>query len=476
MKKRVFFKTAGAFVSITMLPSSVWVLSKNSKLRSFSLFPTKKYFAYLLSIVVAGILFACQPQAQKPNVIIFFTDDQGYSDVGCYGATGIETPNMDKLAENGIRFTNFYVPATVCTPSRAGILTGQYPKRSNLHEAVLFPYSTNGLPLEKYTLAELFKDNGYSTACIGKWHLGHLPEFMPNNQGFDYFYGVPYSNDMDGYYYKHNNFQSPPLPFYRNTELIEEGPDQRYLTKRYTEETINLIQRRGEKPFFIYLAHNMPHKPWYVSEKFDGKSAKGLYGDVIMELDWSMGEIIKTLKEEKIYDNTIVVFTSDNGPISNNSAKPLRGTKATTWEGGQRVPGIIAWPAKIPAHEVCNEMVTSMDLFPTFMEILHVDTPDKNKLDGMSILKLLEDPEKEKLPSRPFLYYSRNGQPEAIREDNWKLHIDKSLGWNHDSNDFSPALYNLDSDIGEQNNVIEDHPDLYSKMKNELIKTDETIK
>lgn len=420
-------------------------------------------------------LFGCRQDDKKPNVIIFFTDDQGYSDLGCYGATGFETPNLDALAESGIRFTSLYAPATVCTPSRAGLLTGGYPKRTNLHEAVIFPYSTHGLPPESYTLAELFKDNGYSTACIGKWHLGHQPEFMPNRQGFDHFYGVPYSNDMDGHYYRHNNFQSPPLPVYRNENIIEEGPDQRYLTKRYTEESIQLIKNRGDEPFFIYLAHNMPHTPLHVSEQFEGKSKLGLYGDVIMELDWSMGEIIRTLKEEHIYGNTIVVFSSDNGPISNRSARPLRGTKATTWEGGQRVPGLIAWPQEIPANKVSDEMVTLMDLFPTFVDILEDTDSEKRSFDGISLLQLLKNPEKTKLESRPFLYYARNGQPEAIREGEWKLHVQKSRGWHQDSIAFSPQLYQLGIDLGEQNNVINEHPDIFKQMKDDLEKEDQSI-
>jgi len=278
-----------------------------------------------------GLLFqncSSEKSNSKPNIIIFFTDDQGFADVGCYGAEGFETPNFDKLATEGIRFTNFYVPATVCTPSRAALLTGKYPIRVGLHEGVISPYSTHGLDPKEYTLAEMLRDNGYTTSCIGKWHLGHQEKYMPNNQGFDAFYGVPYSNDMDGHYYKHNDFQSTPLPFYRNTELIGEGLDQRYLTKMYTEETVKQIKNRSaEKPFFIYLAHNMPHTPLFASEKFKGKSKKGLYGDVIMELDWSAGEIVKTLKEEGIYDNTIFIFTSDNGPRV-GSAKPLRGQKA----------------------------------------------------------------------------------------------------------------------------------------------------
>ncbi|WP_339717845.1 sulfatase [Cyclobacterium amurskyense] len=400
----------------------------------------------------------------QPNIIIFFTDDQGYADLGTYGAEGFETPNLDRLAAEGIRFTNFYVPATVCTPSRAGLLTGRYPKRSNLHEAVLFPYSEGGLSPDEYTMAEMLKEGGYTTSCIGKWHLGHKEEFMPNNQGFEEFYGVPYSNDMDNYYYKDIDFQSPPLPFYRNTELIESGPDQQYLTKKYTEEAVKQIKNRGQKPFFIYLAHNMPHTPLYASPAFKGKSKNGLYGDVIMELDWSAGEIIKTLKEEGIYENTIFIFTSDNGPAK-GSAKPLRGKKAQTWEGGQRVPGIITWPKKIPNGKVTDEFVSTLDLFPTLAKISNSKIPTGIKIDGIDISEFLLDPDAKTLAERPFYFYARNGELEAIRLGEWKLHLKKSVGWNEKSEgEFQAALYNLNLDIGEKDNVATHHPEIVTKL------------
>ncbi|PWJ57303.1 arylsulfatase A-like enzyme [Dyadobacter jejuensis] len=401
---------------------------------------------------------------KRPNIIIFFTDDQGYADVGCYGAEGFETPHIDRLASEGVRFTNFYVPATVCTPSRAGLLTGRYPKRYNLHEAVLFPFSEGGLSLNEYTMAEMLKDNGYTTSIIGKWHLGHKEEFMPNNQGFDQFYGVPYSNDMDHYYYKDIDFQSPPLPLYRNKKLIESGPDQDYLTKRYTEEAISQIKSRGKKPFFMYVAQNMPHTPLHASPAFRGKSEKGLYGDVIMELDWSVGEIVKTLKEQNIYDNTIFIFTSDNGPQI-GSAKPLRGKKAQTWDGGQRVPAIVVWPDNIPKGIVSNEFTTSLDLFPTLAKLSGSRLPHDLKLDGLDISNYLLHPESIKLPERPFYFYARNGDLEAIRMGKWKLHIEKSLGWPLDKNGAFPvSLYNLDVDIGEKNNVAGQFPDVVAEL------------
>ena len=427
----------------------------------------KPFISKLLLLIIFSST-ACQQHIDtsndRPNIIIFFTDDQGYADVGCYGAEGFETPHIDRLASEGIRFTNFYVPATVCTPSRAGLLTGRYPKRYNLHEAVLFPFSEGGLSLNEYTMAEMLRDNGYTTSIIGKWHLGHKEEFMPNNQGFDQFYGVPYSNDMDNYYYKHIDFQSPPLPFYRNKTLIESGPDQDYLTQKYTEEAINQIKNRSEKPFFMYVAQNMPHTPLHASPAFIGKSEKGLYGDVIMELDWSVGEIVKTLKEQNIYDNTIFIFTSDNGPQM-GSAKPLRGKKAETWDGGQRVPAIVVWPSKIAKGVVSNDFTTTLDLFPTLAKIAGSKIPENLKLDGLDISDYLLHPEATKLPERPFYFYARNGEIEAVRMGKWKLHIQKSIGWNLNKNGIFPvSLYNLDDDISEKNNVVDQFPEVVEQL------------
>jgi len=437
---------------------------------------SSEFFKYNNCFVLASLLLisvsfvSCSEKeiAKKPNVIIFFTDDQGYADVGCFGAEGFETPHLDNLAASGIKFTNFYVPATVCTPSRAGLLTGKYPKRIGLHKGVISPYSEHGMEPEEYTLAEMLKEQNYDTSCVGKWHLGHLEKFMPNNQGFDSFYGVPYSNDMDGHYYKHNNFQSPPLPFYRNTKLIGEGLDQRYLTKMYTEETVKQIKNRSDKPFFIYLAHNMPHEPLYASENFKGKSENGIYGDVIMELDWSVGEIIKTLKEEGIFDNTIFIFTSDNGPRI-GSAKPLRGFKTETWDGGQRVPAIISWPNKIPKGTVSNEMLSTLDLFPTLAKISGATLSKELVMDGNDITGLLEKPEGFKMKERPLYFYARNGDIEAIRLGKWKLHLEKSKGWNAKKmGKFPVSLYNLDTDIEEKVNVAADNHKIVEKLTKQL--------
>lgn len=425
------------------------------------------------TVLLPFLLFTGCAKNEKPNIVIFFTDDQGYADVGCYGAKGFETPNIDKLAMEGIRFTDFYVPATVCTPSRAGLLTGRYPKRANLHKAVLFPFSENGLSQEEFTMAEMLKTVGYATACIGKWHLGHQEKYMPNNHGFDYYFGVPYSNDMDNHYYKNLDFQAPPLPLYRNRELIESGPDQRYLTKRYTEEAVGFIEREKDNPFFLYVPHNMPHVPLHASETFEGKSDQGIYGDVIMELDWSVGEIVKALKQSGVYENTLFVFTSDNGPQI-GSATPLRGKKATTWEGGQREPAILVWPNKITAGVVCTEMVTSMDLMPTFASISGAILPEGLEMDGLDIMTLLDNPQDFHLPERPFYYYARNGKPEAVRFGKWKLHISKTRGWN-EGEPFPVSLYNLRDDISETKNLAESHPEIVSKMSAMIVDFDASL-
>jgi len=422
-------------------------------------------------------IIACKPtpksetptttENENPNIIIFFTDDQGYADLSSYGAVGIKTPHIDALAASGIKLTNFYVPATVCTPSRAGLLTGRYPKRSNLHEAVLFPFSETGIPSSEYTMPEMLKSVGYSTSIIGKWHLGHLPEFMPLNHGFDQFYGVPYSNDMDNHLYKNIDFQSPPLPLYRNEEIIESGPDQRYLTKRYTEEAIAQIQK-SDGPFFMYIAQNMPHVPLFASENFKGKSELGLYGDVIGELDWSVGELIKSLKAEGKYENTIFIFTSDNGP-DKGSALPLRGRKAQTWEGGQRVPGIITWPAKILSDSHSEQMISTLDLWPTLAGLTNAEIPSDLHLDGLDLSEWLKTP-MHSIPERPFYYYARNGELEAIRLGKWKLHNKKSIGWNSKKDgEFPISLYNLSKDVGEVNNLAGEFPEVVEKLKTLMV-------
>lgn len=427
--------------------------------------PSYVIFKKLLCLFAVFLVIGCKTGSdEKPNVLIIFTDDQGYGDVGVYGAKGYKTPHLDKLAASGLQLTDFYVPANVCTPSRAGLLTGRYPIRYHLHSGVVSPFDSHGLDTDEITLAEALKEEGYFTSIIGKWHLGHLKEFMPNNQGFDYYYGVPYSNDMDSHYYAHNDFQSPPLPLYKNEELIDEGMNQDYLTKMFTDEAVNQIKTRDKsKPFFMYLAHCMPHVPLHASEKFRGKSEIGLYGDVIMELDWSVGELIETLKNEGILDNTIVIFTSDNGPHK-GSAGPLRGMKAETWEGGHRVPAIISWPSKIPQGAKSEELTSALDIFPTIIELAGGDPLMYSNIDGRDLSMFLQNPFNHKLEEKPFFYFARNGNLEAIRKGDWKLHVAKSRGWKKSDGEFKPALYNLRQDISESNNVIDHYPDLVKSL------------
>jgi len=428
--------------------------------------------AHILILPFSFLSCTSNIEEPKPNIIIFFTDDQGYGDLGCYGGKGFETPNIDQLASNGIRFTDFYVAASVCTPSRAALLTGKYPKQVDLHISVIFPYSTHGLNPEEIILPEVLKPLGYSTAMIGKWHLGHnSKELMPNNQGFDFYLGVPYSNDMDSHFYKHNNFQSPPLPYFKNIEQIAEGLHQDYLTKMWTEAAVDYINSTKEKPFFLYVAHNMPHTPWHASDKFRGTSELGLYGDIMQEIDWSMGEIVNALKENKIAENTIIIFTSDNGQQAlknGGTAGPLRGSKAQTWEGGMRVPGIISWPAKIKKGVVCATPVTTMDLMPTICSIVETNIPENRNIKGRDITQILFHPEKTDKSEFEFVYYGRNGNPEAIRQGDWKLHVAKSRGWNKKDGDFPVSLYNLKQDIGESKNVAGEYPQLVEKLKQRL--------
>jgi len=424
----------------------------------------------LVLAMLTAAAVGCARPPDRPNFIVILTDDQGYGDTGRYGAVGFETPSLDRLADEGIRFTDFYVPATVCTPSRAALLTGSYPKRVGLHEAVLFPYSEHGLNPDETTLPELLKPLGYRTGMIGKWHLGHHPEFMPTRQGFDEFFGVPYSNDMDGFFYRDRDFQSPPLPLYRNETLVEEGPDQALLTRRYTEEAIRFIREHADEPFFLYVAHNMPHLPLHASEAFAGTSERGLYGDVIQEIDWSVGEILGTVQDLGIDGRTLMVFTSDNGPVLRpdaGSAGPLRGGKATTWEGGPRVPGIVRWPGRIPAGRVSREVATTMDLLPTILTLAGGSLPDGLVIDGHDISTLLFEPDETESPYDALYFYSRNGPVEAIREGRWKLHVAKSRGWTAEG-EFPVSLFDLEADPGESRNVAADHPDIVERLRAKL--------
>ncbi|TFG48214.1 MAG: arylsulfatase [Candidatus Brocadiia bacterium] len=382
----------------------------------------------------------------KPNFIIIFTDDQGYADIGCFGAEGFETPNLDQMAREGIKFTDFYAAASICTPSRAALLTGCYPERVSMPR-VLFPKDKIGLNPDEDTIADVLRERGYATACIGKWHLGHLPQFLPTRQGFDYYFGLPYSNDMS------------PLMLIEGQETIDTKPDQSQLTQKYTEKAIDFIKKNRNRPFLVYLPHTMPHVPLFVSEKFKGKSQKGIYGDVIMEIDWSTGEILKTLKELSLDEKTLVIFTSDNGPWLSKgehggSSKPLREGKFSAYEGGMRSPCIMRWPGVIPAQSVCSEIATTMDFLPTLAALSQAKLRADRTIDGKNIFSLMTNPN-AKTPHQAFFYYFQ-GQLEAIRSGEWKL----ILAHNRGKETVPMSLYNLKKDISEQNDISAENPEI----------------
>ncbi len=444
---------------------------------SYSITAAMRSAGFLTVLLAAGCTQPSRKRVSReqrpPNFVIIFTDDQGYGDVGTYGAKGFVTPNLDRMAKEGLRFTDFYVPATVCTPSRAALLTGCYPKRVGLSKHVLFPQSKTGLAPSELTIAELLKTRGYATACIGKWHLGHHKKLLPTRQGCDRYFALPYSNDMTTTRIKRKGY--PKLPLMSQEEVLEYEPDQTQLTKRYTEEAVRFLRGHRDEPFFLYLPHSMPHIPIFASERFLGRTKRGLYGDVIEEIDWSVGQIRKTLREIGQEKNTLLIFTSDNGPWlsqrkNGGSAGPLRAGKGTTWEGGPRVPALMCWPGQIPAGTICRELVTTMELLPTIAALAGAALPLDRRIDGLDIRALLEDPERAKSPRKELYYYGVTGELEAIRVGPWKLHTKKTRGWRRKKDGpFRPFLVNLESDIGERKNLAAEHPklvqDLIEKMR-----------
>lgn len=403
------------------------------------------YRSFLLLVLACSIAIcpAVSAEDHPPNIILIFCDDLGYGDIGPFGATPIKTPHLDRMAKEGMRLTNFYASANVCTPSRAGLLTGRYAIRMGLADNVLFPTSKNGIPDSEWTLAEAMKERGYATACIGKWHLGSVPEFMPLTHGFDFFYGIPYSNDMTR------------CPLYRNEEIIEEPAVQATLTERYTEEAIKFMEANKDAPFFVYLPHTMPHIPLYASEKFRGKSAAGLYGDVVEAIDWSLGEIFSALKRLNLDENTIVIFTSDNGPWYEGSTGGLRGRKGECFEGGQRVPFIARCPGIIPPDRHNMSPSSNLDLLPTLVELTGGKIPDGVKLDGSSISGVLRGAKVSgDILSRPFFYFD-NSTITAVRRGPWKLvtsaYYRKFTSPLGKSPSYAPGmLFNLETDPAEQ--------------------------
>ncbi len=413
------------------------------------------------------------------NFIIILIDDLGYGDLSCYGNTKFSTPNLDQMAKEGIRFTDFYACAPMCTPTRASIITGCYPQRVGLPK-VLNWRNKVGINPHEITIAELAKKANYKTACYGKWHLGHLKPFLPIYHGFDEYYGLPYSNDMGPL----NKPDAPPLPLIEGDKTVEYNPDQSKLTTAYTERAIDFIKRNKDNPFFLYLPHTMVHVPLFVSDRFKGKSGAGLYGDVVQEIDWSTGEILNTIKNLGLYDNTLILFTSDNGPWllygeDGGCAGPLKCGKGTTFEGGMRVP-FIAWaPGFIPEGKVCKEVSATFDFYPTFAEIIDIDIPQQPIRDGKSIWHLLTKPE-NKSPHDFFLYFLHD-ELQAIRSGKWKLHYPhkyqdievpgkEGLPGKYTTKEIELSLFNLEDDIGERNNIAKELPMLVKKLKDIGIK------
>jgi len=424
----------------------------------------------------------------KPNVVIIYADDQGYGDLSCYGAAKLKTPNIDRMAAEGMKFTDFYVTAPVCTPTRSSLMTGCYPKRVGLHHHVIFPNQTRGLHPDEVTLAELMKRAGYATACIGKWHLGHLPQFLPTSQGFDSYLGIPFSNDMwlppnmtfakdcrlgDGL--KVENLKGEvkdrnKVPLMRNAEVIDYPVDQSTLTERYTDEAVRFITAHKDSPFFLYLPHTMPHYPLHVSERFKGKSEAGLFGDVIECIDWSTGRILDTIRRLGLAEKTIVVYTSDNGPAA-GSAGPLRGKKGSTWEGGMREPCLMWGPGRIPAGAVCSEVATIMDMLPTFAGLAGARVPTDRVIDGKDIWPLMSGQADAKSPYDVFVYYSAQGNLDAIRQGHWKYRKAKPRQPRRKKGEKAPPpavakpeLYDLSKDIGETVNLADQHPDIVARL------------
>ncbi len=425
-----------------------------------------------------------------PNIIVIFIDDMGYADIGPFGAD-YSTPNLDRMAAGGMKFTQFLVSAPVCSASRAALVTGCLNKRLDINGAYS-PKSPNGLNPNEVTFAELVKQKDYATACIGKWHLGLHPKFLPANQGFDYYFGLPYSNDMWPWHPRYKGLAAddpkrtevyPPLPLVENTQVIDPevtGEDQTMLTTRYTQKAVQFIEENKDNPFLIYLPHSMVHVPLYVSDKFKGKSGVGLYADTVMELDWSLGQILNALEKYDLDENTLVIFTSDNGPWASygdhaGSAAPLRGFKHTAWEGGIREPTLFWWPGKIPAGATCDELASTIDIFPTIAKLMGGELPD-HKIDGKDISPLMFGLPGAKSPHEFFAHYSKR-ELVAIRSQEWKLvfpHKYSALNGRpggkggfpvaYDQNMAELALYNLEYDVGESKNVKDHHPEIYEKL------------
>ncbi len=419
---------------------------------------------------------AGETSPRPPNVVIILCDDLGYADLGCFGARGYQTPNLDRLARQGVRFTDFYAAQAVCSASRAALLTGCYPGRIGIQGA-LGPNSKVGLSSNEVTLAELLKARGYATAIYGKWHLGDAPPFLPTRHGFDDYFGLPYSNDMWPFH-PTSGTNYPPLPLFAGEKVVQRMPDQTQLTTWYTEHAVRFIETNRHRPFFLYLAHNMPHVPLFVSHKYQGRTQRGLYGDVVSEIDWSAGQILSTLKQHGLEEHTLVIFTSDNGPWllygdHSGSARPLREGKATSFDGGVRVPFIARWPGRIPSGRVCHEPAMTIDVLPTIAGLAGAELP-RHPIDGRSMWPLLSDARGALSPQEAYFIYW-GGELQAVRSGPWKLHFAHSYvqprppgaagrPGQYTNLTVAASLFNLARDPREMVDVSAKHPQVVSHL------------
>lgn len=420
--------------------------------------------AIRLSLLLASaiILFACQ-QADgntRPNIVIIMADDLGYGDIGVYGASLISTPHLDRMSAEGIRLDSFYASANICTPSRGGLLTGRYPVRLGLTADVARPTNDIGLARDEITIASALREAGYSTALIGKWHLGSQPQHAPLHYGFDTFYGLLHSNDMH------------PLMLYQGSQVIEDPVNQSTLTERYTEQAVNFIESNRDNPFFLYLPHTFPHTPLHTAAPFEGQSAAGLYGDTVETLDWSTGRILDTLDSLGLDDNTLVIFTSDNGPWFEGSASHLRDRKGASWDGGMRVPFIARWPAGIPPGQVSNEASMNIDLFPTLVGLAGGNMPDDRPIDGKDIMPLLSQ---GAASPHEALFLFQNDRIAGVRSGKWKLVVESSYrnvitSFDNAQSYYGPAglLFDLQLDPGETYSFARENPDEVARLRGYL--------
>lgn len=430
---------------------------------------SKLVFLFLCALVAFWPSPKTAAAQQSPNIIFIYADDLGYGDLGCFGSKAIKTPNLDRMAAEGVRLTNFYSVSPVCTPSRTALMTGRYAARMGIEQMhlsnVLTFQDKTGVPTNETLISEALKARGYATAAIGKWHLGHLAPYRPTDRGFDAYFGIPYSNDMQ------------PSMLWRGTEIIEQPVKQETLTLRYTQEAIAFIEKSKGKPFFLYLPHNMPHIPLYASEKFKGKSAAGAYGDAVEELDWSVGEILAALKRLGVDKDTLVVFSSDNGPWYQGSPGELRGRKGWTYDGGVRVPFIARWPGKIKPRSVSDEPLATIDFFQTALAIAGDNNPaaaSKLPLDGKNALSFLLGQTK-KPPENLYLFFDKEFLQTA-RWGRWKIHVARwniprytaASGQQKNNKLARPELYDMTIDAGENFNVAERHPDLVKELQSRI--------